>query len=135
MLEESLTCGIYEALLFNIADSTLGVDPELLCLAGQLKSGICGCEHDWHAILLVWSYRAAGMLSLLGSGYILFDILSTASKRRSTYHQLVMGISFHDCVSSLAYSLATVMVPVETGLYGALGTDMTCKLQGMTVVS
>ena len=134
IMEESLTCEIYEALVLNIADSTLGVDPGLLCLAGQFKSGVCGCEHDWRAIMLVWCYRTAGILSLLGSGYILFDILSTASKRGSTYHQLILGISFHDCISSLAYSLATVMVPVDTGLYRALGTDMTCKLQGMAVV-
>ena len=51
----------------------------------------------------------------------------------TTYHQLVLGISAFDCVSSLAYALVGVMAPVEEGFYQSLGNDVTCAVQGFMV--
>jgi len=130
IIQDSLTCEMYEALLLNIEDNTLGLEKDLLCLAGQFKSRYCGCSYDWKPVVLVWAYRVSGIFSLIGSVYILWDILSNKRKRGTTYHQLVVGISLFDCISSVAYALATVMVPEETGLYGAKGTNLSCRLQG-----
>lgn len=130
IMKTSLTCEIYEALLLNTQEKGLGLNPDLLCLAGQFKSAVCGCDHDWRPVLLTWCYRVSGLLSLIGSTYILWDILRKPKKRRSIYHQLVMGISFFDIISSTAYALASAMIPKDTGLYGAVGSQATCKLQG-----
>ena len=130
ILKDSLTCELYEAILLNTQEKGLGLNADLLCLAGQFKSGVCGCDHDWRPILLTWCYRVSGIFSLIGSAYILWDILRKPKKRRSTYHQLVMGVSFFDCISSTAYALASAMAPNDTGLYGAVGSQATCQLQG-----
>ena len=45
----------------------LSLDSDLLCTAVQLKSWICGCSPDWRQILLTWSYRLSGMLSVVVS--------------------------------------------------------------------
>ena len=47
------------------------------------------------------------------------------------YNQLVLGISFFDCISSVTYILTTVMAPSDVGLYQAKGNSTSCTAQGV----
>lgn len=46
---------------------------------------------------------------------------------------MVLGISFFDLLSSVAYFLNGVMTPVENGFYQAFGNISTCRLQGFMI--
>lgn len=83
----------------------------------------CGCNGGvaWylgadtkrkHAVL-TWVPRVSGFLSLLGSGFILYDIIRNHKQSITTYHWLVMGMSFFDLFSSMAWVVASLAVPEE----------------------
>ena len=62
-----LTCELMESNVANrhpLLEDVFGTEEELLCTAMQMKSWICGCKPDWRQIVLTWSYRLSGMLSL-----------------------------------------------------------------------
>ena len=111
----------------------------------------CGCNQGraWYLgaatrikqIVLAWTPRIAGFLSLLGSLYIVRDIWKLSQRKNrngvSTYHYLVLGMSIFDISSSLAWIVSTAALPKfdherggPTGIYGAIGNDTTCKIQG-----
>ena len=69
-----------------------------------------------------------------GSTLIVVDVLRRKSgKRFTTYRQLVLGMSFFDCISSVSHALATSVAPIDSGLYQARGNDATCKAQGVLI--
>ena len=68
------------------------------------------------------------------SSFIVFDVLRKPRKNRfTTYHQLVLGISVYDMISSVAYMLVAVMAPHEAGFHLSRGNDATCTLQGFMI--
>ena len=50
------------------------------------------------------------------------------------YHQLVLGMSFFDIISSVDAVLTTVMAPTDVGFYQARGNNATCKAQGVLFI-
>lgn len=69
-----------------------------------------------------------------GSVTIISSILRKKPKKRSTtYHQLVLGISFFDALSSTAYMLVGVLAPRAAGFYLSRGNDGTCAFQGFLI--
>ena len=61
-------------------------------------------------------------------------MLSKPKKNRfTTYHQIVLGISFFDIVGSLAYILVAVLAPHEAGFHLSRGNEATCTLQGFMI--
>mmetsp|Transcript_1171 Transcript_1171/g.3013 ORF Transcript_1171/g.3013 Transcript_1171/m.3013 type:complete len:493 (-) Transcript_1171:993-2471(-) len=68
-----------------------------------------------------------------GSLSIVYDILKRRKKRRTTYHQLLLGISVFDIFGSTAYTLIAVMAPYEAGFYLSRGNQTTCILQGFMI--
>ena len=68
-----------------------------------------------------------------GSSLILTDVFRKRKSRGTVYHQLVVGMSFFDCVSSLAYALVGVMAPKDDGFYLSKGNDATCKVQAFMI--
>ena len=75
------------------------------------------------------------MTASQGSTLIVVDVLKKKkSKRFTMYHQLVLGMSFFDIISSAMAILSTVMVPIDVGLYQAKGNNATCKAQGALFV-
>ncbi|KAL7526475.1 hypothetical protein ACHAWF_001785 [Thalassiosira exigua] len=87
-----------------------------------------------------------GGLSMLGSAYITFTVLSNEKKRGKTYHRLLVAMSLSDIVSSFSYFLSTWPIPQvgHEGVggwskacdgcspyhYASVGTDATCAAQG-----
>ena len=153
---DSLTCEIMGAIVASDAIGVFGQEDALLCTASQLQSWICGCEPDWRAIILTWSYRISAIFSFLvsaqvratrrqlnyqdtqsacmqGSSFIILDVVLRQENRFTTYSQLLMGMSIFDCIGSVAYMLVGVMAPVEAGFYLSRGNDTTCKIQGFLI--
>ena len=61
------------------------------------------------------------------------DIFRKRKNQFTTYHQLMIGVSFFDCISSLAYMMVGVMAPVDDGFYLSRGNDTTCMAQGVMI--
>ena len=76
--------------------------------------------------------KCTGFLSLVGSIYILQDILGNKTKRsKSTYHRILLGLSTFDCISSIVNILSTWPSPSSLDhVYLAFGTTATCTIQG-----
>ena len=85
-------------------------------------------------ISLAITPMATGTLSLLGSSIIVASILRSSVKLRTVYRRIIFGICVFDIVSSLGNALSTVLMPVETGIWGAVGNDATCGLQTFTTI-
>jgi hypothetical protein len=123
-------------------------DTELRCWASKNYAFTCGCngKEAWYLgagskkkhVTLAWIPRISGFLSLLGSLYIIQDILRHNRRNGlSTYHLILLGMSAFDISSSLAWIVSTAALPEfdteresESGIYGAVGNDATCKIQG-----
>jgi hypothetical protein len=76
--------------------------------------------------------HVTGALSILGSAFIVYDVVSDRKKWSSTYHRLLFGMGLYDFVSSFATALSTVPMPSESGDF-SYGNAATCTAQGMFV--
>ena len=81
--------------------------------------------------VLAYSRTFSGSLSVAGSSTILY--LLFLRKDRTTYHRLLLGMSFLDVLSSFWAALSTLPVPAYTGVIGGHGTMGTCTAQGYFV--
>jgi len=81
----------------------------------------------------------SGFISLATSVIIVYKILSSKTKLKSPYSRLIFGLSCHDMISSFANLLTGLPLPTTISnpelydiiAWGAVGNDMTCRLQGM----
>ena len=75
--------------------------------------------------------HVTGSMSVIGSSWIMFDVLRDRKKWHKTYHRLIFVMSFFDCLSSGAIMFSTIPIPRDTpGVYNARGTTATCTAQG-----
>jgi len=74
--------------------------------------------------------KVTGFISLVGSAAIVYTVIRDKKKRSRTYHRLLFGISCVDISSSFWLGLSTWPIPSETGIFGAVGNQKTCALQG-----
>jgi len=73
--------------------------------------------------------RTTGLLSLLGSSWIVAEILSDRrNKLKLTYHRFLLGMSISDAAASLFWFLSSWCVPVGTW-WKAAGNAATCRMQ------
>jgi len=86
-------------------------------------------------IATVWIARVSSTLSLLGSCAIIYIIIS-ARKRKLTRpkNRLMLMMSFFDVLQSIAMVIATAAIPRETGIYGSVGNNVTCQIQGIFMI-
>lgn len=118
-----------------------------ICRQGDYVSFHCGCndglfeyfgtKNTTQQAALVWIPRCVGIISLIASLLILWNILRVTEKRASLYHQLVSTIAAFDIVTSLVWIVgAAAMNPIypstgmNFGVYGTHGNDYTCNAQG-----
>jgi len=95
----------------------------------RLRGESCGCP-DRRFTTIVALRRISAGLSVLGSSFILWDILRDSSKYVATHHQLVLGISFFDAIGSFASLFGTAPLPKYSGTPGARGSYATCQMLG-----
>ena len=76
----------------------------------------------------------SGFLSLLGSGWIIVEVLTTKAKLYTVYNRLLLAMSIVDVMASIGYMFSTI--PIPKGSYEvvwAFGTVQTCTAQGFFV--
>ena len=76
----------------------------------------------------------SGFLSLLGSGWIIVEVVTTKVKLHTVYNRLLLGMSIVDVLASIAYMFSTIPIPADTvDVDWAFGTIRTCTVQGFFV--
>uniref|UniRef100_A0A7R9ZI35 G-protein coupled receptors family 1 profile domain-containing protein n=1 Tax=Pseudictyota dubia TaxID=2749911 RepID=A0A7R9ZI35_9STRA len=73
--------------------------------------------------------KVSGSLSMLGSGFIVLEILRDRKKRDQMYHRLLLGMSCLDIVVSFFMAMSTWLAPSESDILWAVGTQTTCQIQ------
>ena len=85
---------------------------------------------------LVIIVRIAGILTFLGAGYIIQDILKDADRRKPTRNRIILVMSSCDVLDALVHSIiASFMIPKDSGIPGAVGNQLTCDIQGFLAFS
>ena len=80
--------------------------------------------------LSIWPHLT-GVLSMIGSGLIINQILRSPSNRKKVYHRLLLAMSICDLNTSFWYSLSTWPIIKGTeGVYQPSGTKGFCTAQG-----
>jgi len=96
----------------------------------EQKLDIFDTVHDQQMTISI-VFKVAAVFSIIGSSYIIFDILYKKKCIRSPLHRIVLGLSVHDLIVSFFSSfLNTWMVPRESDWWGAIGNCRTCAAQG-----
>jgi len=79
--------------------------------------------------------RVGGSLSLLGSGAIIYMILSDWKRKSARpFQRLMLGMSIFDVIQSIAFVVNVTAFPQGTNIYGAKGNAHTCTIQGFLMV-
>jgi hypothetical protein len=117
----------------------------LACDLMYLMGYLCGCStaNKFQKNLLIWLLRVSGTLSIIGSIYIVWDVLRQRSRsaKMSVYNELMLTMSAFDIISSTAWSIGTYAVPSENEYgepymspkFGGYGTEATCTAQGFFI--
>ena len=78
-----------------------------------------------------------GALSILGSAYVVQDVLKSRERRGKVYHRLLLGMSTCDIINTgFGTFLSTWPIPSDTPndlVWGAVGTRKSCNFQGFFV--
>ena len=78
--------------------------------------------------------KVAGVFSMMGSGYIVYDVLRRNNRRKrstSSYHRILLGLSLNDIIMSFGLFTSTWPMPVDTpSVWGARGNTATCEAIG-----
>mmetsp|Transcript_8493 Transcript_8493/g.18471 ORF Transcript_8493/g.18471 Transcript_8493/m.18471 type:complete len:463 (+) Transcript_8493:246-1634(+) len=84
--------------------------------------------------------RITAVMSWLGSLSIIIDVVQkyrnngTSNSKPTTYHGLMLGISFCDLACSGGHMMTTWPIPADTpGAYAAHGTEASCKTQAFFI--
>ena len=75
-----------------------------------------------------------GFLSVLASGWIIVEVLTTKAKLYTVYNRLLLAMSIVDIMASIAYMFSTIPAPKGSHeVIWAFGTVQTCTAQGFFV--
>jgi len=75
--------------------------------------------------------KAPALLSLCSSGYVVLEILRSQERRSRLYHRIVLWMNISTSIMAGCHFVGTWAMPHGTpGSMGALGNDITCKIQG-----
>ena len=98
--------------------------------------------HDRQNKEIVWEIiaKATGVLSIIGSGLIVSDVLRKLIMKKEnnglikwtdSYQRIMLGLSFFDIMYNIFFSfLGSWMTPQETGWVMVIGNQATCTAQG-----
>lgn len=86
------------------------------------------------ALTLIIASKVSSSLSLLGSIYVLQDVVRDPQKRnQSIYHRTILGVSASDFLVAIFFLLGTWPQPKGENLFAA-GNDQTCDVAGFFTV-
>lgn len=82
-------------------------------------------------VLLALVPKFSSSLSILGSFWIVVEVLTRRSKRKNVYQRLMLFMSANDIMVSIWYFASTWPIPKGTeGVAFAMGNEKTCIVQG-----
>ena len=84
--------------------------------------------HQRRALAVIPKFT--GLTSAFFSALIIHTIVRNENRRSRTYHRLLFGISCCDISASLWLALSTWPIPKSSGALWAVGTDLSCNIQG-----
>jgi hypothetical protein len=85
-------------------------------------------------IALAVTPKVSGFLSLLGSSWIVVEVLTQPTKRQNVYNRLLCAMSFFDVINSSWWIASTWPIPAGTdGVVWAVGNEKTCIVQGFFI--
>jgi hypothetical protein len=152
--ETELTCseisGVIAQLPVNDEFCTKAHSTNFACGCNEGNRQYLGTKSTGQRAALAWIPRVSGGLSLLGSLYIVIDVVLRCSNRpalaltitrsgiqqRPVYDTLVGVMAGFDAVTSVCWVLSSApswkhdQFDAPSGVYGALGNYETCKTQG-----
>lgn len=86
---------------------------------------------EQQAALIVAS-KIAAFVSMIASSCVIYKILTNPSRRRVLKGRLILSMSIFDIVYSLSFFIGTWAFPKDLDVWGASGSDLTCKIEGFT---
>jgi hypothetical protein len=82
-------------------------------------------------VALALTPKITAALSILGSSWIVVEVLTQREKRGNVYNRLLFAMSFFDVITSSWYFASTWPIPEGTeGVAWAVGNEKTCTVQG-----
>jgi hypothetical protein len=85
-------------------------------------------------IALALAPKVTGFLSMVGSFWIIVEVLMDDLKRTNVYHRLLLGLSSSDFIFSIFMFASTWPIPSDTpDIAWAIGNERTCKVQGFVL--
>lgn len=86
--------------------------------------------------VLAYAPKPASFLSIACSIFLIQRILRDPLRRGKVYHRIILVLSVHTSILCFALFLGTWPMPKDSlsAVYGAMGTNVTCKVQGFIVV-
>jgi hypothetical protein len=119
----------------------------LICSRGKHRKDLCCGGHFQYLgtstvrkqAVLAWLPRGVALLSILGSTYVLSNIVRHKERRATIFHRIMIGLTVSDIVSAVAWGFTTLPVPANddfgapSKIYGARGNGVTCAIQGFFI--
>lgn len=90
---------------------------------------------DAQVISLCVASTISGILSLLGSGSIIYSIVSDRRSRGRLYERYVLAVSIFDVIGTISVVLGAYMVPRHTNMLLAWGNTQTVSIRWVWRVS
>lgn len=117
------------------------------CGNGKLVAFYCGCNDGvlgyygtsttQEQAAVVWVARAVGIMSLIASSIILWNIVRDVQKRSSVYHQMMILVAIFDSITSLVWIVGPAAIEetnpstgLSWGIYGTQGSTDSCTASG-----
>lgn len=117
------------------------------CGNGKLVAFYCGCNDGvlgyygtsttQEQAAVVWVARAVGIMSLIASSIVLWNIIRDVQKRSSVYHQMMILVATFDSITSLVWIVGPAAIEetnpgtgLSWGIYGTQGSTASCTASG-----
>jgi hypothetical protein len=82
-------------------------------------------------VALAVTPKITSFLSILGSSWIIIEVLTQRTKRENVYNRLLCAMSFFDVLLTVWFFASTWPIPEGTeGVAWAVGNKQTCIAQG-----
>jgi len=138
---DNWTCGMLDIFSAGVeSDSSvcdLMTDNAYLCGCNNGVRTYLGADTIAKQAALAWLLRVSGLLSIIGSSLIIWDVTHRAQNLR---HQILLGMSVGDIIGDVCYCLSTLPMMevypelgISLAIYGAKGNEATCTAQGFFV--
>mmetsp|Transcript_42983 Transcript_42983/g.62993 ORF Transcript_42983/g.62993 Transcript_42983/m.62993 type:complete len:359 (-) Transcript_42983:463-1539(-) len=83
---------------------------------------------------IVWIPRFTSTLSIIGSSTIVYMMISDRKRKlHESNNRFLFCMSLIDILNSLACFVSSAPLPKDSGVYGAIGNDATCTIQGFLI--